>query len=127
MSAVARARGGFLYEVSLTFGARVVGLVVTILASVIAARALGPSGKGALAVIGLIASLAVQFGDLGFHASNTYLWPANHRPCGESPCFPCGSASGWALSCPGSSWLPPGCFPAVSARFLKAICSFPWW
>jgi O-antigen/teichoic acid export membrane protein len=72
VSAVARARGGFLYEVSLTFGARVVGLFVTILASVIAARVLGPPGKGALAVTGLITSLAVQFGDLGFHASATY-------------------------------------------------------
>ncbi|HEX7550932.1 MAG TPA: oligosaccharide flippase family protein [Candidatus Methylomirabilis sp.] len=72
MSAVARTRGGFLYEVSLTFGARVVGLFVTILASVIAARVLGPSGKGALAVTGLITSLAVQFGDLGLHASTTY-------------------------------------------------------
>jgi O-antigen/teichoic acid export membrane protein len=72
VSAVARARGGFLYEVSLTFGTRVVGLFITILASVIAARVLGPSGKGALAVTGLITSLAVQFGDLGLHASTTY-------------------------------------------------------
>jgi O-antigen/teichoic acid export membrane protein len=72
VSAVAQARGGFLYDVSLTFGARVVGLFVTILASVIAARVLGPSGKGALAVTGLITSLAVQFGDFGFHASTTY-------------------------------------------------------
>ncbi len=78
MSAVARARGGFLYEVSLTFGARVVGLCITILASVIAARALGPQGKGALAVVGLITSLAVQFGDLGLHASATYF--AAHQP-----------------------------------------------
>ncbi len=72
MSAVAGARRGFLYEVSLTFGVRVAGLFVTILASVIAARVLGPSGKGAMAVIGLITSLAVQFGDLGLHASTTY-------------------------------------------------------
>ena len=72
MKAVVQARGGFLYEVSLTFGARVLGLFVTILASIIAARVLGPSGKGALAVTGLITSLAVQFGDLGFHASTTY-------------------------------------------------------
>jgi O-antigen/teichoic acid export membrane protein len=72
--ALATPGGGrhFLRDISVTFGSRVVGLCLAILASVLAARFLGPSGKGALAVIGLISSLAVQFGDLGLHASATY-------------------------------------------------------
>ncbi len=72
MSMTVEADRPFLYEVSVTFGTRALGLAIAILASVIAARFLGPFGKGALAVIGLVSSLAIQFGDLGLHASTTY-------------------------------------------------------
>jgi len=72
MSTITKREGRFLYDVSVTFGSRVLGLAFTVLASVVAARFLGPSGKGTLAVIGLVSSLAVQLGGLGLHASTTY-------------------------------------------------------
>jgi len=43
-----------------------------VLASVIVARTLGPSGKGVLAALGAMVGIALQFGNLGIHGANTY-------------------------------------------------------
>lgn len=67
----------FLQDVSVTFCSRALGVAIAILASIVAARFLGPAGKGVLAVVGLVSSVAIQLGDLGLHASTTYFAARN--------------------------------------------------
>lgn len=59
----------FRHGAVVTFGTRVLGVAAVAAASILAARGLGPGGKGALAVVGLVSSLAMQFGNLGLHAA----------------------------------------------------------
>jgi antigen flippase len=59
--------------VSTTVAVRLFKLVAGVLASVITARALGPTGRGEFFVVVTVAAVVVQFANLGLHASNTYL------------------------------------------------------
>lgn len=63
---------GFLRGTAITVISRVAGLAFSIAASVVVARYVGPEGKGVLAVLGVVSGLAVQFGNLGLHASAVY-------------------------------------------------------
>lgn len=123
-----QAGGRFLYGVSITLGARVLGLAIAILASVIAARFLGPSGKGALAVVGLVSSLAIQLGDLGLHASTTYFTARDPEtlPRIATISLWIGLLMGTALSLLvlAVAWLFPHSLNEVPGRFLLIPIAF---
>jgi len=56
----------------MTFGSKVVVLILNVATGVVIARALGPSGRGAIAVAFAFALLLIQFGILGLHSANAY-------------------------------------------------------
>jgi enterobacterial common antigen flippase len=60
------------HDVLLTFGAKVAIVVLNVVATVIVARALGPAGRGAVAVAFSLTLLLIQFGSLGLQSSNAY-------------------------------------------------------
>jgi O-antigen/teichoic acid export membrane protein len=62
----------FVRQVGETFSTRILLIAVGVLTSVLVSRALGSEGRGLYAVAGVVASIGVQFGCLGLHASNTY-------------------------------------------------------
>jgi O-antigen/teichoic acid export membrane protein len=55
-----------------TYGTRIVLMIIGLTTTVLAARALGPTGRGLFAVAGAVSAIGVQFGNFGLHASNTY-------------------------------------------------------
>lgn len=55
-----------------TLTTRLLLIVVGLASSVVVTRALGPEGRGLLAVALALGGLGVQFGNLGLHAANTY-------------------------------------------------------
>jgi O-antigen/teichoic acid export membrane protein len=59
-------------DVFLTFGSKAVVLVMNLAATVIVARALGPSGRGTLAVAFALTLTLVQLGSFGFATANPY-------------------------------------------------------
>src|SRR5262249_19621478 len=60
-------------DVAATFASRIVLVGLGVVSSVLTARYLGPGGRGILATVGALAGIGVQLGNLGLHASNTYL------------------------------------------------------
>ena len=60
-------------DVVITIGARLVMLIGGFGASIVTARALGPSGRGNYALVVTLSATAVQFANLGLHSSNSYL------------------------------------------------------
>lgn len=60
-------------DVALTFAARLLRVALSLAASVLTARALGPGGRGDYYFAVTFAGLLVQFGHLGLASSNTYL------------------------------------------------------
>ena len=72
-------RSDFLRQVAETFGTRVFLIAIGVVSSVLVTRALGPEGRGLFAVAGALAALGVQFGNLGLHASNTYVMAREPR------------------------------------------------
>lgn len=61
-----------LNNVSFTFGARIILLILSLFIGIIIARTLGPSGKGLLAVIAMVGTVVLSLGNLGIGAFNTY-------------------------------------------------------
>jgi O-antigen/teichoic acid export membrane protein len=59
-------------DVFLTFSGKAVVLVMSLVTSVIVARALGPSGRGTLAVAFALTMTLVQLGSFGFSTANPY-------------------------------------------------------
>lgn len=59
-------------SVLITLLSKGLAIPIGILASVITARYLGPSGRGVLVVLAVIQGLAIQFGSFGFNASITF-------------------------------------------------------
>lgn len=59
-------------DVILMFGSKVFVLLMNVVATVVVARALGPSGRGVLAVAVALTGTLVQFGTLGFATANPY-------------------------------------------------------
>lgn len=55
-----------------TVAVRVLRVALGLASSLISARLLGPAGRGEYFYIATLASLVVQFGNLGLHASNTF-------------------------------------------------------
>jgi enterobacterial common antigen flippase len=58
-------------DVSVTVGARIVGLVAGLAAAIVTARALGPDGRGVYVLVVTLAAAVVQVSNLGLHAANT--------------------------------------------------------
>jgi O-antigen/teichoic acid export membrane protein len=65
-------------EILETFGSRVVSLGIKIVNSIIVARALGPDGKGVLALATVVLNLGTQFGSVSVNSSNAYY--ASQKP-----------------------------------------------
>lgn len=63
---------GLLQHTSVTVLSRWSGFVLDGVASIVVARYIGPAGKGILAVLGVIAGLAMQMGNLGLHAATAH-------------------------------------------------------
>lgn len=72
MRAATFVRSEFVRQIAATFGTRVSVIGLGVVTSVLVARALGPDGRGTLAVAAALTGLAIQFGNLGLHASNTW-------------------------------------------------------
>jgi len=70
-------------DVALTFGGKLAGLVLATASSVVVARALGPSGRGTLAVAYALTLLLVQFGSLGLATANPYFTARDPRVIGR--------------------------------------------
>jgi O-antigen/teichoic acid export membrane protein len=64
--------GSSLKNISFTFGSRISLLFLNLLMGIVIARALGPSGKGLLAVIAMVGSTIISLGNLGINKFNTY-------------------------------------------------------
>ncbi len=60
-------------KVAVTFGVRLLRVALGLAASILTARALGPSGRGDYYFVVTFAGALVQFGNLGLASSNTYL------------------------------------------------------
>ena len=69
---ITKENNSVLNNISFTFGARIITLLLTALIGIIIARTLGPSGKGLLAVITMIGAIILHLGNLGITAFNTY-------------------------------------------------------
>ena len=67
-----RLRSEFFRQLAHTLATRVVLLPLGVAVSVLVTRALGPEGRGELAVATTLAAVCVQFTNLGLHTSNTY-------------------------------------------------------
>jgi len=65
-------KSDFFRNVLETYSTRILLIVIGLAATVLVARALGPTGRGLFAVAVAIGAIGVQFGNLGLHASNTY-------------------------------------------------------
>jgi len=63
---------GFAKNIATTFMSKILIIGMGVLTSIIVARTLGPSGKGILVALGAMVGIALQFGNLGIHAANTY-------------------------------------------------------
>ncbi|MFA7295349.1 MAG: oligosaccharide flippase family protein [Candidatus Paceibacterota bacterium] len=61
-----------LNNISFTFGASIISLLIGTSIGIIIARTLGPSGKGLLAVIAMVGTVVLTLGNLGIGAFNTY-------------------------------------------------------
>ncbi|HYN04445.1 MAG TPA: flippase [Vicinamibacteria bacterium] len=73
-----RLRSEFSRQVAHTLATRVILLPLGVAVSVLVTRALGPEGRGELAVATTLAAVCVQFTNLGLHTSNTYF--VSRRP-----------------------------------------------
>jgi O-antigen/teichoic acid export membrane protein len=62
----------FAKKVAETLATRAALVPLSLITSVLVARALGPEGRGIYAVAYTILGMGAQFGNLGLHASNTY-------------------------------------------------------
>ncbi len=66
-------RGAMIANIAQTFATRLGVMALGMVVSVLAARTLGPAGRGQYASAAAFAALIVQFGNLGLHSANTYL------------------------------------------------------
>lgn len=63
----------YLKDSSLTFGARIIILFVSVVTNIIIARVLGPSGKGILTIVSLFPFFIALLAGLGIDEANIYL------------------------------------------------------
>jgi O-antigen/teichoic acid export membrane protein len=70
-------------DVALTFASKVAVLLLTVLSTVVVARALGTTGRGAVAVAFSFTLLLVQFGSFGLQSANPYFAARDPRQLGR--------------------------------------------
>ena len=70
-------------DVALTFASKVAVLLLTVLSTVVVARALGTTGRGAVAVAFSFTLLLIQFGSFGLQVANPYFAARNPRQLGR--------------------------------------------
>lgn len=73
-------RARFAKDMGMTLGAKFCNYGVALITSIMLARMLGPDGRGAFAVVGLLPGFVIAFGSLGVNSSAVYLvaqrkWP----------------------------------------------------
>lgn len=73
-----RSRPLLKIQISTIFAARMFRLVAGLAVTVLTARFLGPAGQGEYYFVLTVAAAIAQFGNLGLHASNTYLVARNN-------------------------------------------------
>ena len=66
------AQSDFIRQVAATFATRIGLIGAGVISSVLIARSLGPDGRGVMAIAAAVTAIAIQFGNLGLHASNTW-------------------------------------------------------
>lgn len=62
----------YLTNITATFSTKAVGALIGLASSILAARALGPEGRGLFATAATLALIGMQFANVGLHSSNTY-------------------------------------------------------
>lgn len=72
--------GQFSRGMTITFAARIVGLILGIVTSIILARLLGPEGKGTYALAALLPALIVTFSNLGIGPATVYYVAQGRHP-----------------------------------------------
>ena len=70
-------------DVALTFASKLSVLVLTVLSTVIVARALGTTGRGAVAVAFSFTLLLIQFGSFGLQSANPYFAARDPKQLGR--------------------------------------------
>lgn len=63
---------GFVRNVFQTASTRIILIPISLITSVIIAKAVGPEGRGVYAICLTIGALGIQFGNIGLHTSNTF-------------------------------------------------------
>jgi len=66
------AKSDLVRKIGETFATKIMLIGLGLITGVITARILGPEGRGLYAVAITVATMGIQFGNLGLHASNTY-------------------------------------------------------
>ncbi len=119
--------GGFLQSL----GTRGFGLLAAMIGSVVTARALGPEGKGVIALLGTVTATLVQFGSLGLTAANVNFIAREPaiaaRLVGVSTWVAAGMGGGLGiLALVGTAWRPE-LLPGVDRLLLLlAVFSVPF-
>lgn len=115
----------FVKSVSITFVTKSFLIVVGLVTSVLTARYLGPAGKGVLAVLTVIQSVALQFGGLGIHSANTYFIAKDNRNiapvAAHSLLFGLGMGSILAVAVLGFGLAFPSCLKGMPLLYLALI------
>lgn len=105
-------------------------VLMSVVQSVLVARALGPDGRGALAAVAGFAGVLVAVGGLGFSSANPYFLinnPAAHRAIVSNSLW-IGGAGGVLLACVGLLVyaLEPGVLPGLSmSEVVTALVTVP--
>lgn len=105
-------------------------VLMSVVQSVLVARALGPDGRGALAAVAGFAGVLVAVGGLGFSSANPYFLinhPAAHRAIVSNSLW-IGGAGGVLLACVGLLVyaLDPGVLPGLSmSEVVTALVTVP--
>ena len=130
-------------QVLWTLAIRVLLIAAGFISSIITARFLGPEGRGVFFYWTTLAALAIQFGNLGIHASNTYLLTKGRAPLsalaanslwvsligggglGGGLALSLWVAEGatgdsWSLLLPASFLIPPGLYFLLGTNLLVA-------
>lgn len=97
---------------AIALAARVGGVVLSMMTSVLTARMLGPEGKGILAFLSAMTSLVVRMGSVGLDGAFTHFYLARRRPLVD-----CVGAVVWLTAV-------AGVIAAVSC--MSAVCFSPW-
>ena len=72
------AGSSFIRQAAGTYSTQLLMAALGVCSSVIAARALGPAGRGTYAVAAAIGAIGVQFLNLGLHSTNSYFLSKDH-------------------------------------------------